>query len=102
MQSLYTWLGPALQSFLSELKPVQVKELTEGFEALDKEGKGQGTATQERYTRAQAREREEAELNGNAGEVEEAEGPFPASPIIHVESDNAFIRGGNARSAVTR
>ncbi|KAG8714739.1 Microtubule-associated protein, microtubule dynamics during spindle orientation [Ceratobasidium sp. 423] len=82
-QSLYTYLGPALQPFLSELKPVQIKELTEGFEALDKESKGQGTGAQTRWTKAQARERqaaeeraEEAEEVGGGGEVEAAVDPM--------------------------
>ncbi|KAJ1308957.1 hypothetical protein OPQ81_004640 [Rhizoctonia solani] len=82
-QALYTYLGPALQPFLSELKPVQIKELTEGFEALDKESKGQGTGAQTRWTKAQARERqaaeeraEEAEETGDAGEAEAAVDPM--------------------------
>ncbi|KAH7343482.1 ARM repeat-containing protein [Rhizoctonia solani] len=82
-QSLYTYLGPALQSFLSELKPVQIKELTEGFEALDKESKGKGTGAQTRWTKAQARERlaaeeraEEPEEAGGSGEVEAAVDPM--------------------------
>ncbi|CAE6420998.1 Spindle pole body component alp14 AltName: Full=Altered polarity protein 14 [Rhizoctonia solani AG-1 IB] len=84
-QALYTYLGPALQPFLSELKPVQIKELTEGFEALDKESKGQGTGAQTRWTKAQARERqaaaeraEEAQEAGGdgGGEVEAAVDPM--------------------------
>ncbi|KAG8719475.1 Microtubule-associated protein, microtubule dynamics during spindle orientation [Ceratobasidium sp. 394] len=65
-QALYTYLGPALQPFLSELKPVQIKELNEGFEALDKESKGQGTGAQTRWTKTQARERAAAEEQGGA------------------------------------
>ncbi|KDQ20349.1 hypothetical protein BOTBODRAFT_153038 [Botryobasidium botryosum FD-172 SS1] len=76
VQSLYTYMGPAIQSFLSELKPVQVKELNEGFEVLDKDGKGQGTGKQERWTKVQAREREAAEMLGSgAGEAVEEEAP---------------------------
>ena len=75
-QALYTYLGPALQPFLSELKPVQVKELNEGFEALDKESKGQGTGVQTRWTKAQARERQAAEEQGNADEGAGAEREF--------------------------
>ncbi|KAG9118686.1 Microtubule-associated protein, microtubule dynamics during spindle orientation, partial [Ceratobasidium sp. 392] len=65
-QALYTYLGPALQPFLSELKPVQIKELNEGFEGLDKESKGQGTGAQTRWTKTQARERAAAEEQGGA------------------------------------
>ncbi|KAG8688770.1 Microtubule-associated protein, microtubule dynamics during spindle orientation, partial [Ceratobasidium sp. 395] len=46
--------------------PVQIKELNEGFEALDKESKGQGTGTQTRWTKTQARERAAAEEQGGA------------------------------------
>lgn len=65
--ALYSWLGPALLGSLTELKPVQVKELTEAFEAADQNGKGKGTGHQERFTKAQQRERE----NAPVGEVEE-------------------------------
>ncbi|CAE6505293.1 unnamed protein product [Rhizoctonia solani] len=87
-QSLYTYLGPALQSFLSDLKPVQIKELTEGFEALDKESKGQGTGVQTRWTKAQARERQAAEERNE--EVEEASGgaeaEAAADPMDFIEA----------------
>ncbi|CUA69428.1 Cytoskeleton-associated protein 5 [Mus musculus] [Rhizoctonia solani] len=90
-QSLYTYLGPALQPFLSELKPVQIKELTEGFEALDKESKGQGTGAQTRWTKAQARERqaaeeraEEVEEAGGSGETEAAVDPMDFIEAIDI------------------
>ncbi len=71
-QALHIWLGPALQPALSELKPVQVKELNETFAKMDVDGQGQGTRKQERFTKAQERERatvttvddEELETNG--------------------------------------
>jgi cytoskeleton-associated protein 5 len=73
-QALHTYLGPALQPFLSELKPVQIKELNEGFEVLDKASKGQGTGAQTRWTKAQARERAAAEEQGGAADDTSAEG----------------------------
>ncbi|KAG0145811.1 hypothetical protein CROQUDRAFT_658187 [Cronartium quercuum f. sp. fusiforme G11] len=57
VQTLYTFLGPALEPSLSDLKPVQVKELHESFAALDIEGKGKGTGVPTRETAGQQRER---------------------------------------------
>lgn len=54
--TLYQYIGPALEPFLGDLKPVQVKELKDSFEALEAEGKGFKTLKPERFTRAQARE----------------------------------------------
>ena len=71
--ALHTFLGPALLPFLSELKPVQVKELQESFDALDKDGKGQGTGQQQRWTKEQARKREEAELAGGGDDAGQAD-----------------------------
>jgi cytoskeleton-associated protein 5 len=68
-QALYQYIGPALDSFLADLKPVQVKELKESFEALEAEGKGRGSLKPERLTRAQARE---VEAGGGATEDAEA------------------------------
>lgn len=55
-QALYQCIGPAIEPFLADLKPVQVKELKESFEKMDSEGKGKGTFKAERLTRAQVRE----------------------------------------------
>ncbi|QRW01882.1 CLASP amino-terminal protein [Ceratobasidium sp. AG-Ba] len=87
-QSLYTYLGPALQPFLSELKPVQIKELNEGFEALDKESKGQGTGAQTRWTKNQARERAVAEEQGGADGEDggEPEAEAAVDPLEFVEA----------------
>lgn len=79
VQSLYTWLGPAIQPFLTELKPVQVKELTESFEALDGSAAGQGTGKQTRWTRVQERERQAAEAAGDSGEAEGEAGKHPTT-----------------------
>ncbi|KAG8879893.1 Microtubule-associated protein, microtubule dynamics during spindle orientation [Tulasnella sp. 331] len=84
VQTLYTWLGPGIQPFLSELKPVQVKELGDSFEALDKESAGQGTGKQTRWTRVQEREREAAAAagEGGVGDAEEAEAEAPPDPRL--------------------
>ncbi|EFI28381.1 microtubule associated protein [Coprinopsis cinerea okayama7 len=74
--SLYQYLGPGIESWLSDLKPVQVKELKEAFEGLEKDGKGKGSVKPERLTRELARE---AELQADAGE-EAAEDDAPAEP----------------------
>lgn len=63
--TLYQYIGPAIDPWLSELKPVQVKELQEAFEALEKDGKGKGTLKAERFTKEQQRE---LEANAGAGE----------------------------------
>jgi cytoskeleton-associated protein 5 len=74
--ALYLYLGPALEPFLADLKPVQVKELKEGWESMEKEGKGKGSVKPGRLTRAQVREAEERELAGGA----EAEGEAADEP----------------------
>ncbi|KAF9500899.1 ARM repeat-containing protein [Pleurotus eryngii] len=56
--ALYQWMGPGIETFLGDLKPVQVKELKEAFDAMESEGRGRGTLKAERFTRAQAREKE--------------------------------------------
>ncbi|KZS89887.1 microtubule associated protein [Sistotremastrum niveocremeum HHB9708] len=55
-QALYQNIGAAIDPWLAELKPVQVKELQESFEALEKDGKGKAGFKPERMTRARARE----------------------------------------------
>ncbi|KAH8117420.1 microtubule associated protein [Phellopilus nigrolimitatus] len=57
-QILYQYIGPAIEPWLADLKPVQVKELKESFDKMDSEGQGKGTLKVERFTRAQAREME--------------------------------------------
>lgn len=68
--ALHGYLGPALDSHLSELKPVQVKELGEAFVEADGKGEGFGGLKQSRFTRSQQRERDvkeaEVALEGNA------------------------------------
>lgn len=69
--NVYQYIGPGIEPWLNDLKPVQVKELKEAFEGLERDGKGKGTIKAERLTRALARE---AELHADDGEeaVEEA------------------------------
>ncbi|KAH7889726.1 hypothetical protein F5I97DRAFT_1924243 [Phlebopus sp. FC_14] len=63
--TLYRYIGPGIEQWITELKAVQIKELQEAFEAMEKEGKGKGTLKPERLTREQQRE---AEVNLNAGD----------------------------------
>ncbi|KAF9053641.1 ARM repeat-containing protein, partial [Hymenopellis radicata] len=62
-QTLYQYIGPGIDSWLADLKPVQVKELKESFESLDKDGKGKGTLKPDRLTRTAAREAETADAD---------------------------------------
>ncbi|KAI6106429.1 armadillo-type protein [Pisolithus croceorrhizus] len=43
VHTIYRYIGPSIDPFLAELKPVQVKELQEAFEAMEKEGNGKGS-----------------------------------------------------------
>jgi cytoskeleton-associated protein 5 len=62
----------SIEPWLTELKPVQVKELKDSFETLEKGGKGHKSLKPERLTRAQAREVVNDEEDKNV--QEEAEG----------------------------
>ena len=70
---LYQYIGPGIESFLNDLKPVQVKELKEAFEGMEKEGKGKGSLKPERLTRAAARAAEAYDATADAGEAAPAE-----------------------------
>lgn len=63
---LYQYIGPGIEPWLAELKPVQIKELKEAFETMEKEGKGKGSIKPERYTRAQAHDMENATQEGTS------------------------------------
>ncbi|KAI0374798.1 ARM repeat-containing protein [Pilatotrama ljubarskyi] len=65
---LYQYIGLGIEPWLADLKPVQVKELKEAFEELEKEGKGRGSLKPERLTRAGAREAEAAAEAGDDAE----------------------------------
>ncbi|KAG9318450.1 microtubule associated protein [Chiua virens] len=83
--TLYQYIGPAIEPWLTELKPVQVKELQEAFGGMEKEGKGKGTLKAERSTREQQREAEasvDVGIEGDAkstGTPEELDLPDPRS-----------------------
>lgn len=66
-QLIYQCIGAAIQPSLADLKPVQVKELTESFEKMDADSKGKGTLVPERYTRQEARKREAAPPDAGDG-----------------------------------
>lgn len=68
--ALYQYIGPGIEPSLTDLKPVQVKELKEAFETLEKDGKGKGSLKPERLTRAAAREAEAREQDGGGGDDE--------------------------------
>jgi cytoskeleton-associated protein 5 len=67
--TLYQYIGPAIDPWLTELKPVQIKELQEAFEGMEKAGQGKGTLKSERLTREHQRE---AEIAGDAADEGEA------------------------------
>ena len=70
-QALYQCIGPSIEPWLTELNPVQAKELKESFDRLDTEGQGKGTFKAERYTRAQARDLEVGADEGDAEGIHE-------------------------------
>jgi cytoskeleton-associated protein 5 len=82
VQSLYSYVGDAIQPAIAELKPVQIKELNEACDALKAEGKGPGSFKPERYTRAGARERESADPDA----VEEEAAPAEVDPMAFMEA----------------
>lgn len=91
--ALYQYIGPAIDPWLAELKSVQVKELQEAFEGMEKEGKGKGALKAERLTREHQRE---VEANANAGVGEDA---ADAEAAAGRQSQHGF---GNRSSCVNR
>ena len=65
---LYQYIGAGIEPALADLKPVQVKELKEAWEGMEKDGQGKGSLKPARYTRKQAREMEEAAAAGEEAE----------------------------------
>ncbi|KAJ6630768.1 hypothetical protein B0H10DRAFT_2160163 [Mycena sp. CBHHK59/15] len=82
--ALYQYLGPGIEPWLADLKPVQVKELKEAFEAMESGGTGKGTLKPERLTRAHAREIEAAG-DGTDIAVESLEEAAPLDPRAFAE-----------------
>ncbi len=72
-QTLYQYIGPGIEPWLADLKPVQVKELKESFDIMDNDGKGKGTLKPERLTRAAARDAELAEVASGGDTVDAVE-----------------------------
>lgn len=72
--AFYQYLGPGIEPWLADLKPVQVKELKEAWDGMEKEGRGKGTLKPERMTRQQARDIEQnaAAGDGDAGDASAA------------------------------
>ncbi|KAJ7449776.1 microtubule associated protein, partial [Mycena latifolia] len=81
---LYQYLGPGIEPWLADLKPVQVKELKEAFDAMEAGGTGKGTVKPERLTRSHAREVEAAGDDGEAA-VESEEEAAPLDPRAFAE-----------------
>lgn len=86
-QALYQYVGPALTPSLNDLKPVQLKELTETFAAIDASGTAGGAGRPTRFTRAKAREMEaqSAEPASSAGTAVE-KAPEPIDPLAFVDA----------------
>lgn len=75
--TLYQYIGPGIEPWLADLKPVQVKELKEAFESMESENRGKGSLKPERLTRLQAREAENAVNNPDVEDTqEEVEGSY--------------------------
>lgn len=68
VHSLYQYIGAAIDPWLADLKPVQVKELKEAFEDMEKEGTGKGSLRPERMTRLAVREAEAYTAAGGGAE----------------------------------
>lgn len=76
--ALYSYLGQALLPSLQDLKPVQLKELTEAFQAMDVSPQPGGSGKPTRFTRKQAREMEAAASSGvQQGDLDDAEPGMP-------------------------
>ena len=82
--ALYQYLGPGIEPWLADLKPVQVKELKEAWEGMEQEGRGKGTLKPERMTRQQARD---AEQNANSGDGEAGDGSATAEGASVTRND---------------
>ena len=84
-QNLYQCIGAGIEPFLNDLKPVQVKELHEAFEAMEKDGKGKGSFKAERLTRRQARDAEQMAASGDDALVAAEEEEAPPDPRMFAE-----------------
>lgn len=97
--AFYQYLGTGIEPWLAELKPVQVKELKEAWDGMEKEGRGKGSLKPERLTRQLARD---AEMNADAGEGDEGGADAPAEEgTSTVSSICLAIRTTRSRSRTT-
>ncbi|OAV98650.1 hypothetical protein, variant [Puccinia triticina 1-1 BBBD Race 1] len=84
VQTIYQFLGAALEPSLNGLKPVQVKELQDLFASLDAEGKGKGTGVPTRETAGQMRDRLQREAQAalkESASQNDPEGDAPAEDL---------------------
>lgn len=88
VQTLYQFLGAALEPSLSGLKPVQVKELHDLFATLDTEGKGKGTGVPTRETAGQMRDRLQREAQAALKESTSQNDPEGDGPTEDREAEN--------------
>lgn len=87
VNEIYRFLGAAIDPFLADLKPVQVKELNEGFQALNEQGQGAGKGQQTRFTRDQLRQKaiKEAEQTLRGGNPQDADSDHVADEPTSVD-----------------
>ena len=93
--TLYQYIGPGIEPWLTDLKPVQVKELKDSFDALEQGGKGHKTLKPDRITRAQARE---IALQGE-GDMPLDEEPGESIFLVRFAFNELKYRGCRSRSA---
>lgn len=104
--TLYQYLGPGIESFLSDLKPVQVKELKETWEVMEKDGKGKGSLKAQRLTRSAAREAAENATAADTGDeggdsaLPDVQGSSLGSLCTFTRFRTLFLRGTSLRSPV--
>jgi cytoskeleton-associated protein 5 len=70
--ALYQYLGPGIEPWLADLKPVQVKELKEAWDGMEQEGRGKGSLKPDRMTRQQARDAEQNAASGDGDAEDDA------------------------------
>lgn len=86
-QALYQYVGPALTPSLSDLKPVQLKELQETFASIDASGTPGGAGRPTRFTRVKAREMEaQAAQPASTAEVAIESAPEPIDPLAFIDA----------------
>jgi hypothetical protein len=93
--ALYQYLGTGIEPWLADLKPVQVKELKEAWDGMEKEGRGKGNLKPERMTRQQARD---AEQNADAGEDDAGDGSAAVEGASTISIDFPRVRTIRNRS----